>query len=124
MISTIKYGVRIPTLRDQPRTQYIFFGGHHITNGKGYIQLVEALSTLKRRGITVRMLIYVRKGCNGLEDAKRLAVAHGVDDVIEWNDFFTAEELLKAYQSSKACIIPYTSGSARHPLSYAMANAT
>ena len=123
-ISTIKYGIPIPTLRDQVRTQYIFFGGHHITKGKGYIQVLEALSILKRRGIAVRLLIYVGKGCNGLEDAKKLAVAHGVDDVIEWNDFFSAEELVRAYQSSKACIIPYTSGSARHPLSYAMANAT
>ncbi len=121
-ISVIKYGVRIPQLLEQSRSRYIFFGGHHITKGKGYQELLEALEILKSRKLAIRLLIYVGRGCNGLEEAKQLAVARGVADMIEWEEFFSGGELARAYQSSKACIVPYTGGSARHPLSCAMAN--
>ena len=70
------------------------------------------------------MVIYVGYGCNGLEEAKELAIRKHVDDMIQWQDFYTGEELAKVYQRSKACIIPFTGGSARHPLTCAMVNAT
>jgi glycosyltransferase involved in cell wall biosynthesis len=44
--------------------------------------------------------------------------------MIQWQDFYTGEELAKVYQRSKACIVPFTGGSARHPLTCAMVNAT
>jgi len=44
--------------------------------------------------------------------------------MIQWQDFYTGEELAKVYQRSKACLIPFTGGSARHPLTCAMVNAT
>jgi glycosyltransferase involved in cell wall biosynthesis len=69
-------------------------------------------------------VIYVGYGCNGLEDAKQLAIQKNVADMIQWQDFYTGDELAKVYQRSKACIIPFTGGSARHPLTCAMVNAT
>jgi glycosyltransferase involved in cell wall biosynthesis len=47
-----------------------------------------------------------------------------VENQITWKDFLRDEELVEAYQSSKACLIPYTGGSGRHPATAAMANAT
>lgn len=44
--------------------------------------------------------------------------------MMQWNEFFTSSELAAAYQTCKACLIPFTSGSARHPLTTAMANGT
>ncbi len=44
--------------------------------------------------------------------------------MIEWQEFHTGEELAKTYQQSKVCLIPFTGGSARHPLTCAMVNAT
>ena len=70
------------------------------------------------------MVIYVGYGCNGLDEAKELAIRKNVADMIQWQDFYTGEELAKVYQQSKACIIPFTGGSARHPLTCAMVNAT
>jgi hypothetical protein len=67
---------------------------------------------------------YVSYGCNGLEEAKQLAVRKNVADMIQWQDFYSADELAKVYQRSKACIIPFTGGSARHPLTSAMVNGT
>jgi glycosyltransferase involved in cell wall biosynthesis len=44
--------------------------------------------------------------------------------MIEWREFYSGDELAEVYQRSKACLIPFTGESARHPLSCAMMNAT
>jgi glycosyltransferase involved in cell wall biosynthesis len=120
----IKYGLPLPKLGQQARSHYIYFGGHHILRGKGYAELLDSLAILKEKGHGVRMLCYVGHGCKGLDEAQAMAAKKGVCDMIEWGEFFSVEELATAYQSSKACVIPYTGGSARHPVSCAMANAT
>jgi len=123
-IRVIRYGARIPELVPTDRNQYIYFGGHNITRGKGYAELLDALIILKGRGLRIPLVIYVGYGCNNLEEAKQLAVQKDVGDMIQWQDFYSAEELADVYQRSKACIIPFTGGSARHPLTSAMVNAT
>lgn len=123
-IRVIRYGVRLPDLSCQSRTRYIYFGGHFILRGKGYPELIGALAILKSRGTQIKLVSYVGHGCNGLAQAREMAVRAGVSSMIEWGEFFSGEELARAYQTCKACIVPYTGGSARHPLSSAMANAT
>jgi glycosyltransferase involved in cell wall biosynthesis len=123
-IRVIRYGARIPELVPADRKQYIYFGGHNISRGKGYTELLDALVMLKARGFRIPLVIYVGYGCNGLEEAKEQAVQKNVADMIQWQDFYSAEELSNVYQHSKACIIPFTGGSARHPLTSAMVNAT
>ena len=123
-IKVIRYGALIPELVPADRKQYIYFGGHFILRGKGYVELLDALAMLKSKGAQIPLVIYVGYGCNGLAEAKELAIRKQVDDMIQWQDFYSGEELAKVYQRSKACIIPYTGGSARHPLTCAMVNAT
>jgi glycosyltransferase involved in cell wall biosynthesis len=53
-----------------------------------------------------------------------MAVQKQVTDMITWQNFYSGDELAQVYQKSKACIIPYTGGSARHPITSAMVNAT
>jgi glycosyltransferase involved in cell wall biosynthesis len=123
-IKVVRYGARIPALVPTDRKQYIYFGGHNISRGKGYVELLDALGMLKVKGLEISLVIYVGYGCNGLEEAKQLAVRKNVADMIQWQDFYSADELAKVYQRSKACIIPFTGGSARHPLTSAMVNGT
>jgi len=123
-IRVIRYGLVMPTLTQVRRTRYLYFGGHFILKDKGYPEFLGALKLLKTRGIAVQLLIYVGHGCNGLEEARAMADRAGVNDMIQWGEFFSGAELAAAYQASKACIVPYTGGSARHPLSSAMANGT
>ncbi len=123
-IKIIRYGTVIPHLIPADRKQYLYFGGHFIMRGKGYPELLDALALLKSEGMKISLVIYVGYGCNGLEEAKQLAIRKNVADMIQWQDFYTGEELAKVYQRSKACIIPFTGGSARHPLTCAMVNAT
>jgi glycosyltransferase involved in cell wall biosynthesis len=123
-IKVIRYGARIPEVSAMERTNYIYFGGHNIGRGKGYVEMLDALGILKSSGVRISLVIYVGYGCNGLAKAQELAIAKGVADMIQWQDFYSADELARAYQQSKACIIPFTGGSARHPLTTAMVNAT
>lgn len=123
-ISVTKYGSLILDLLEHARKRYIFFGGHNILSGKGYKALLESLTILRHRNVPIQLLIYVGHGCNGAEEAHAMARQMGVSDLIEWSEFFSGEELAAAYQSCKACIIPYSAGSARHALTTAMANAT
>ena len=123
-IVVTRYGSKIPALSNGPRSQYIYFGGHNILNGKGYLALLQALGILKSRGLSIQLVVYVGHGCNGQEEAQAEASRLGVSDLMQWNEFFTNAELATAYQRCKACIIPFTGGSARHPLTTAMANAT
>lgn len=123
-IKIIRYGTTVPELMELPREQYVFFGGHSILRGKGYPELLSALAQLKARGVRIRLLIYFGHGCNGLQEAKSMAAQMQLDDVITWQEFLTREELPTLYQRSKACIIPFTDGSARHPLTCAMVKAT
>jgi len=123
-IKVIRYGAPIPELVSRERKQYLYFGGHNITRGKGFAELLDALVILKSKGLRIPLVIYVGYGCNGLEEAKQLATRKNVADMIEWQDFYSADELANVYQTSRACIIPFTGGSARHPLTSAMVNAT
>lgn len=123
-IKVIRYGASIPELVPAERKQYIYFGGHFILRGKGYVELLDSLAILKSKRRPIHVVIYVGYGCNGLEEAKDLAIRKHVAHMITWQDFYSGEELAKVYQRSKACIIPFTGGSARHPLTCAMVNAT
>ena len=120
----MRYGSVIPKKTATERKKYVYFGGHFINRGKGYEQFLNALLLLKSRNVKVETIVYVGYGCNGLAEAKALATEKKLDDIIEWKEFFTDSELASVYQSSKACIIPYTGGSARHPVTSAMSNAT
>lgn len=123
-ITPIRYGSVVSEIKPAARIGYIYFGGHFILRGKGYPELLGALQLLKSRKVPIRLLAYVGHGCNGLEEAKAMAASRGLDEMIEWGEFFSGTELAAAYQSRKACIIPYTGGSARHPVTTAMMNAT
>jgi glycosyltransferase involved in cell wall biosynthesis len=123
-IKTIKYGASVPELIERDRKNYLYFGGHNILSGKGYVAFLDSLTILQSRDVKVHMVIYVGHGCNGLQEAQKVADSKGVSGMIDWQEFYTGDELAKVYQASKACIVPFTGGSARHPLTCAMVNAT
>jgi glycosyltransferase involved in cell wall biosynthesis len=123
-ITIIRYGAVIPELMPVERTKYIYFGGHNIRRGKGYDELLKALVILKGKGTPIPLTLYVGHGCNGVTEAHEAADRAGVSELIEWREFYSGNELAEVYQRSKACIIPFTGGSARHPVSCAMVNAT
>jgi glycosyltransferase involved in cell wall biosynthesis len=84
---------------------------------------LEALKIIKKKGRSLKLVVYVGEGCIGLEEGKRRVREIGIDE-ITWSDFLYGRRLAEEYQKSIGCLIPYTGGSGRYPATSAMANAT
>jgi glycosyltransferase involved in cell wall biosynthesis len=123
-IEVVPFAVSIEALKGFHRDQFVFFGGHKLLKGKGFDTLLEALKLLKSKGKRTKVIIYVGHGCSGLEEGKRKASDMQLDDYIDWSDFLFGSRLAEVYQRSLGCLIPFTGGSGRHPVTCAMANAT
>ena len=123
-IEVIPFGVTLESLKSVPRDQFIFFGGHRLFKGKGFDTLLNAMKIIKSKGITEKLIIYVGEGCVGLEEGKKVVHDMGLDDTVIWSNFLSGSKLSEAYQKSIACVLPYTGGSGRYPVTSAMANAT
>ena len=124
-IRIIYYGTPIRPIKDFPRKHVIFCGGHHITKGKGFIDLLEAIKILKEDGRD--LTIYIYGNFSDKKEGVALAEEKGVNDSLLWQKevgSHSEEELIEQYQRSIFSVIPYTTGSGCNPLTYAMANAT
>jgi glycosyltransferase involved in cell wall biosynthesis len=122
-IKTVPFCVNIEPPMGLPRDQFIFFGGHNLLKGKGYETLLDAIDIIRSRGQHIKVFIYTGM-CNGLVEGKEKVDERGLNNFVRWSDFILGIDLAKEYQRSIACLVPYTSGSGRHPVTYAMANAT
>ncbi|MGC2423922.1 MAG: glycosyltransferase family 4 protein [Nitrospirota bacterium] len=123
-IEIVPYAVSLEPIKYYKREGFIFFGGHKLLKGKGFDTLLDALKIVRSKGRKTSVVIYAGKGCNGLEDGKQRVADEGLEEFISWRDFLWGPMLCEAYQKSVGCIIPFTSGSGRHPATSAMANAT
>lgn len=122
-IKTVPFCVPLDPLLGLPRDQFVYFGGHHLLKGKGFDTLLGALEIFRGKGRGTNVVIYTGE-CKGLEEGKQRVTDLGLDGFVTWSNFIYGADLAKIYQKSIACLIPYTSGSGRHPATIAMANAT
>lgn len=128
-IEIIPYAEPIAPLVNLRRENFIYFGGHNLLKRKGFDTLLEALYIIKSNNQKIKVLIYAGE-CDGFEKGKQKVLEMGLEESVIFSDsyegvnFLYGERLRDAYQQSVACIIPYTGGSGRHPVTAAMANAT
>ncbi len=124
-IKVIYYGTPIRPLNDFARKDVIFYGGHHLTGGKGFGDFLEAIRILKENGR--KLTAYIYGNFNEKEEGVALSKAKGVNNCLVWQEKVGHQmenELIEWYQKSIFCVIPYTKGSGCNPITYAMANAT
>ena len=123
-IAIIPFCVSLEPVNGFHKDRFIYFGGHKLMNGKGFNTLLEALKILESKGTSAKVIIYVGHGCIGLEEGKKKVSDMGLDKYVIWSEFLSGSKLAELYQKSISCLIPYTGGSGRHPVTAAMANAT
>ena len=123
-IEVLPYAVAEVSLNKRPRDGFVFFGGHKLLVGKGFDTLLDAIEILTSQGLRTRVHIYTGHGCSGIDQGKEKVAEKKLDEFIVWSNFLHGEALNELYQQCVACIIPYTGGSGRHPVTAAMENAT
>jgi len=124
-VHVVLQGATIPaTMPDVHREGIIFYAGHKVMTGKGIQTLFKAMSIMQQRmGANVPTLkIHGHYGENTPEEARKLAEECGVAKNIVWLNQLSVEDIVRQYQSSLVCVLPYTGSFAGLPASIAAAN--
>src|SRR5260370_7561194 len=124
-VDVVLEGGTIPaTMPDVHREGIIFYAGHKVMAGKGIQTLFKAMSIMQQRmGANVPTLkIHGHYGENTPEEARKLAEECGVAKNIVWLNQLSVEGIVRQYQSSLVCVLPYTGSFAGLPASIAGAN--
>jgi glycosyltransferase involved in cell wall biosynthesis len=107
------------------RDGIVFYGGHHLDEGKGISVLLNAYRRLRDRWTAPpapRLRIHGHYGptppAEALEAAKRLGVANDV----EWLNDLPMNEIAPLYRRSQVCVLPYKRSFAGLPVGVAAAN--
>ena len=125
-IAVVLHGTDLPKLEEkQHRDGIIFYGGHHLMSGKGLSTLFKAMALLKQRmGSNVpKLKVHGHFGSDTPEEATQLAREFGVENDIVWLNQLSQQEILRQYQSSLMCVLPYSGGFAGFAASTAAATA-
>lgn len=115
--------VSSPSAENQ-RSGIIFYAGHKPMSGKGMQTLLPAMSILQQRmGDKAPVLkIHGHYGENTPPEAEELAAHSGLGGHIVWLNQISMEEIVRQYQCSLLCVLPYTGSFAGLPAAMAAAN--
>ena len=121
----VLHGASIPdSLGENQRSGIIFYAGHKPMTGKGMQTLFPAMSILlQRMGEKAPVLkIHGHYGENTPGEAEELAGHSGLGGHIVWLNQISMEEIVRQYQRSLLCVLPYTGSFAGLPAAMAAAN--
>lgn len=123
-VHVVPYGATLESMEGTKRQGAIMFAGSPLVDVKGFQYLAPALKLLRDSGTELRLKMHGYYTPGQKEWAVEVAQKHEVADLIDWVGFANEQELIKAYQSSQLCVIPYTEYSGCFPVTLAMANGT
>ncbi|MGB9073620.1 MAG: glycosyltransferase family 4 protein [Terriglobales bacterium] len=123
-IHVVLHGTSMPP-REQTNSRegVVFYGGHKLMSGKGVDTAFKAMAIVRQR-ISAPMPTLKVHGHYGLgtpPEALRLAKENGMVDGIVWLNQIPDEEIMKVYQRSLVCVLPYTRSFAGLPAALAAA---
>ncbi len=124
-VYVVLQGATIPAIMpDVQRAGIIFYAGHKVMTGKGIQTLFQAMSIMQQRmGTNAPTLkIHGHYGESTPEEGRRLAEECGVAKNIVWLNQLAVGDIIRQYQSSLVCVLPYTGSFAGLPASIAAAN--
>lgn len=110
-IHVVPYGTSIPELTSTERREgIVFYAGHKIMSGKGVETVFKAMSIVRqqRPGSVPTLKIHGHYGSEAPAEAVRLAGQYGLTDHIIWLNQIPEEEMIRLYQQSLVCVLPFT----------------
>jgi glycosyltransferase involved in cell wall biosynthesis len=121
-IHLIKYGAFISPTDHHTGSEAVMFAGSPLINVKGFEYLAPALRMLKDEGKPLRVKLHGFHMPGHQEWANEIIKKEKIDDIVRWVKIANEEELIKEYQSSYCCLVPYTDYPGSFPASLALAN--
>jgi glycosyltransferase involved in cell wall biosynthesis len=110
-VEIVLHGTDLPaTNGDQPREGVVFYGGHHPWRGKGIPAIFQAMAMLKTRLRAKAPSLKVH-GYFSREDVAALmdsAAQSGLNGEVAWLNQLPMPEVLRQYQASQLCVLPFT----------------
>ena len=123
-IHLILYGARIKAIERNNRKGAVMFAGSPLTDVKGFPYIAAALRMLKEDNIILPLKLHGVHMPGQKEWAIDVARKENVEDLLEWQDLQSEDELIEIYQNSQICVIPYTNYLGSFSVAVAMANET
>ncbi|MGZ4859193.1 MAG: glycosyltransferase family 4 protein, partial [Candidatus Angelobacter sp.] len=123
-VHVVLHGTDLPAvLPDSERSGIVFYGGHKLMSGKGIETLFKAMAIIKgRMGENTPVLkIHGHFGPVTPKEGAELARDNGIADKIVWLNQISEEDMVRLYQSSRVCVLPYTGSFAGLPAALAAA---
>jgi glycosyltransferase involved in cell wall biosynthesis len=123
-IHVVLHGTHLPApLPESSREGIVFYGGHKLMSGKGIETLFKALAIMqgKMAANTPLLKIHGHYGTDIPQEGLKLAAHYGVADKIVWLNQLPEEEVVRLYQRSLLCVLPYTGSFAGFAASLAAA---
>ena len=122
-VHVVLYGTSIPEPSQEKRDGIVFYGGHKLMTGKGLDTVFGAMSAIRQqRPLSVPTLtIHGHYGTATPDAAMQLAEDLGIADKVVWRNQISIEEMVRLYQRSLVCVLPYTGSFAGLPASTAAA---
>jgi glycosyltransferase involved in cell wall biosynthesis len=124
-LHVIPYGVKIGVPEDGRSNTIVYYGGHHLTKGKGFHDLLQALQLLREKELNPLIFVFGNYPEKDIEQGRGLARSCGVHDFFQWDERpgqREESEVHELYRKALFSIVPYTGGSASYPVTMAMAN--
>jgi glycosyltransferase involved in cell wall biosynthesis len=109
-IHVVLHGTDIPAPSADPREGILFYGGHKLMSGKGIETLFKAMCIIaeKRPGALPRLKIHGHYGDVTPADGLKLAASYGLTNNIAWLNQLPEDDLVRLYQSSLLCVLPFS----------------
>ena len=123
-IHVVLHGTDLPAvLPDSERSGIVFYGGHKLMSGKGIETLFKAMAIVQTRmgGNTPALKIHGHFGPVTPKEGAALAQANGIADKVFWLNQISEEDMVRLYQTSRVCVLPYTGSFAGLPAALAAA---
>jgi glycosyltransferase involved in cell wall biosynthesis len=88
----------------------MFYCGHHPWKGKGLTAVFESVALLKSQlGSTApRLKVHAYVSSEDLAALKETAANSGLNGEVEWLNQIPMPEVIRQYQSSSLCLLPFT----------------
>ena len=110
-IEIVLHGTDLPAIDEhQAREGIIFYCGHHPLKGKGLQAVFQAMAVLKTHlgSKTPKLKVHGYFGGDDLAAVKNLAAQSGLENDIAWLIQMPMPEVIRQYQSSLLCLLPFT----------------